>query len=89
MTRVTRFDLRLDAEEVDRLSRAASLTGISMTDFVRNAAKEKARILLERASRVMLSERDFLAFNAAINGAFAPNMALQEAITTAGQVKRA
>ena len=89
MTEVTRFDLRLDAEEVDRLSRAASLTGTNMADFVRYAAKEKGRILLERASRVTLSERDFLAFNAAINGAFAPNMALQEAIKTAGQVKRA
>jgi uncharacterized protein (DUF1778 family) len=89
MAKVTPFDLALNAEEENLLSRAASLTGTTMADFVRNAAKEKARILLERASRVTLSERDFLAFNAAINGAFAPNLALQEAITTAGQVKRA
>jgi len=34
-------------------------------------------------------KRDFLAFNEAINGAFAPNLTLQGALKAAGQVKRA
>lgn len=88
MTIAARFDLKLDAEDKDLLARAASLMGTTMAGFVRSAAKEKAHTLLEQESRVALSKRDFLAFNAAINGAFAPNVALQGAIIAATKVKR-
>ena len=84
-----RFNLKLDAEEKEILSRAASLKGTAMAGFVRSAAKEKAQTLLEQESRVTLSKRDFLAFNAAIHGAFAPNPALQGALKAAATVKRA
>jgi uncharacterized protein (DUF1778 family) len=63
--------------------------GTTMAGFVRTAAKEKAHILLEQSSRVMLSNRDFSAFNAAIQGAFNPNPALQAALTVAAKVRRA
>lgn len=89
MTTVTRFDLKLDAEDKELLSRAASLMGTTMADFVRSAAREKAHILQEQESRVTLSKRDFLAFNAAIHGAFSPNQALQGALKAAAKVKRA
>jgi uncharacterized protein (DUF1778 family) len=89
MTVAARFDLKLDADDKDLLARAASLMGTTMAGFVRSAAKEKAQALLEQESRVMLSKRDFLAFNAAIQGAFSPNPALQEAIQAAAKVKRA
>jgi uncharacterized protein (DUF1778 family) len=71
-----RFDLKLDAAEKDLLAKAATLMGTTMAGFVRSAAKEKAQTMLEQESRVTLSKRDFLAFNTAINGAFAPNAAL-------------
>lgn len=89
MTAAARFDLKLDANDKDLLARAASLMGTTMAGFVRSAAKEKAQTLLEQESRVNLSKRDFLAFNAAINGAFAPNAALKSAIKAAAKVKRA
>jgi uncharacterized protein (DUF1778 family) len=89
MTAAARFDLKLDADDKDLLARAASLMGTTMAGFVRSAAKEKAQTLLEQESRVMLSKRDFLAFNAAIGGAFAPNPALQAALEAAAKVKRA
>lgn len=89
MTTVARFDLKLDAQDKDLLSRAASLMGTSMAGFVRSAAKEKAQTLLEQESRVVLTKRDFLAFNAAISGAFSPNPALQAALAAASKVKRA
>ena len=89
MTAVARFDLKLDAEDKDLLARAASLMGTTMAGFVRCAAKEKAQILLEQESRVSLSQCDFLALNAAIQGAFAPNSALQGALQAASRVKRA
>jgi len=89
MKAVARFDLKLDAEDKDLLSRAASLMGTTMAGFVRSAAKEKAQILLEQESRVRLTTRDFLAFNAAINGVFSPNPALKGALAAADKVKRA
>jgi len=89
MTSVARFDLKLDADDKELLSRAASLMGTNMAGFVRSAAKEKAQTLLEQESRLVLSKRDFLAFNAAINGAFSPNPALQDALAAVSKVKRA
>ena len=89
MTAIARFDLKLDADEKDLLSRAAILMGTTMAGFVRSAAKEKAQAILDQESRVMLTKRDFLALNAALNGAFNPNPALQGTLAAASQVKRA
>ncbi len=83
MTSRARFDLTMDADEKDVVSRAAALMGSTMAGFVRAAAKEKALILLDRESRVTLSKRDFAAFSKALNGAFAPNRALKSALTQA------
>lgn len=89
MATIARFDLKLDADDKDLLSRAATLMGTTMAGFVRSAAKEKAQILLEQESRVLMSQRDLVAFNVAISGAFAPNAALKDAIQAATKVKRA
>ena len=89
MTATARFDLKIDASDKDMLSRAASLMGTTMAGFVRAAAKEKAQNLLEQELRVTLTQRDFLAFNAVINGVFSPNPALQDALKAAAKVKRA
>ena len=89
MPTTARFDLKLDADDKDLLSRAASLMGTTMAGFVRSAAKEKAQTLLEQESRVSLSKRDFADFQTAISGAFTPSSALQKAIKSASKVKRA
>ena len=90
MTARARFDLTMDAEEKDIVSRAAALMGATMAGFVRAAAKEKALVLLDRESRVTLSKRDFAAFSKALNGAFTPNRALKGALADAkAQVRRA
>lgn len=84
-----RFELKMDAEEKDVVSRAAALMGTTMAAFVRTAAKEKARELLDRESRITMTARDFQAFTAALDEAFMPNAALQNAMSTARKVKRA
>jgi uncharacterized protein (DUF1778 family) len=89
MAIAARFDLTFDPLDKDLLARAASLMGTTMAGFVRSAAKEKAQILLDQASRVTLSERDFAAFNAAVSSAFTPNPALEKALLAAAKVKRA
>ncbi|MCL2524024.1 MAG: DUF1778 domain-containing protein [Betaproteobacteria bacterium] len=88
MTTTTRFDLKMDAEDKNVIARAAALMGTTMAGFVRWAAKEKAQQLLERESRITLSRQDFTAFTAALERAFAPNEALRNAITQAGEKVR-
>jgi len=89
MTAVARFDLTMDASDKDVVSRAAALMGTTMASFVRTAAKEKARELLDRESRITMTARDFAAFTQALNGAFQPNAALQKAMGAARKIKRA
>jgi uncharacterized protein (DUF1778 family) len=89
MPTVARFDLTMDVEEKDVVSRAAALMGTTMAAFVRTAAKEKAREVLDRESRITMTAQDFHAFTMALNEAFTPNAALQNAMSVARGVKRA
>ena len=90
MTAAARFDLKMDAEEKAIVAKAAALMGTTMAGFVRVAAKEKAQLLLERETRLSLTERDFNAFARALDSAFTPNPALKAALTLARRkVRRA
>jgi len=90
MTSTARFDLKMDADEKTIVAKAAALMGTTMAGFVRAAAKEKAQALLDREARLTLTARDFRAFALALDSAFAPTPALQEALTEARQkVRRA
>ena len=74
MTAATaRFDLKLKNDEKKLFSEAAALMGTTTAGFVRAAAKEKARALLEQETRVSMSARDFARFAAALDKPFAPN----------------
>jgi uncharacterized protein (DUF1778 family) len=90
MPATDRFDLKMDADEKNLVSRAAALMGTTMAGFVRAAAKEKAVALLDRESRVTLSKRDFAALTLALDGAFTPNRAPKGALAKAAdKVRRA
>ena len=89
MTTAARLGLKLDAQDKDLFARAATLTGTTMAEFLRSAAKEKAQSLMELPSRVTLSQDDFAAINTAIAGAFTPNVALQKALASGAKVPRA
>lgn len=89
MPAAARFDLKMDVDEKEVVSRAAALVGTTMAAFVRAAAKEKARELLDRESRITMSAQDFQQFTVALNEAFTPNAALQNAMSAAREVKRA
>ena len=89
-TSTARFDLKLDPGEKKIVARAAALMGTTMAGFVRAAAKEKAQALLEREPRIVLGERDFAHFAAAVSGPFEPNPALAHALKEARRkVRRA
>ncbi len=83
MESATRFDLKLDRDEKDLFAEAAALMGTTMAGFVRTAAKEKARALIEQERRINLSNQDFAAVTAAVERAFEPNEALRRAIESA------
>ena len=89
MSAAARFDLKMDVDEKEVVSRAAALVGTTMAAFVRAAAKEKARELLDRESRITMSAQDFQDFTMALNGAFTPNAALQDAMSAAREVRHA
>ena len=89
MPAVARFDLKMDAEKRILFLALLPLMGTTMAAFVRMAAKEKARELLDRESRITMTAQDFQAFTAALSGAFMPNAALQNAMNAAREVKRA
>ncbi len=78
-----RVHLELDRDDEDLFAEAAALMGITMAGFVRIAAKEKARALIEQQRRINLSNRDFAAVTAAVERAFEPNEALRRAIQSA------
>lgn len=81
MSSAARFELKMDSAEKNAVARAAALLGTTMAGFVRSAAREKAQGLLERDSRVRLSQRDFAEFSRALDCAFSPNPALKQALT--------
>ena len=83
MSTSARFDLKLDKKDKDLFSQAATLMGTTMAGFVRAAAKEKARSVIEQESRLTLSMRDFRSFSDALDNAFTPNESLQEALVEA------
>ncbi len=90
MTATARFDLKLEKDEKDLFSRAAVLMGTTTAGFVRAAAKEKARALLEQETRLAMSARDFTKFSAALDKAFTPNKTLKDALKGARRsVRRA
>jgi uncharacterized protein (DUF1778 family) len=53
-----RFAMRIPQAEKARLMRAAALEHLALKDFMLRTALEAADAVLERAERVVLSERD-------------------------------
>ena len=90
MTTSARFDLKLDPADKELLARASTLTGTTMAGFVRAAARARAQEVIDRETRLNMSQRDLVALSAALEKAFEPNPALKEAIAAARHhVKRA
>jgi uncharacterized protein (DUF1778 family) len=84
-----RLDLKMEHDEKAILARGAAIMGTSVSAFVRAAAKEKAADLIERESRITMTNADFVAFAAAINRPFKPSAAVTKTLKAAAAVKRA
>ena len=53
-----RIELRIDAAAKAKLTRAAALQHVDLTAFILRAALPAAENVIERAERIVLSERD-------------------------------
>jgi uncharacterized protein (DUF1778 family) len=90
MTPAARINFRIDAEQKALASKAAATMGMTLAEFVRWAALEKAQEVLGRETRITLTESDFAAFAHALDAEFLPNQALKGALTQVRrQVRRA
>jgi uncharacterized protein (DUF1778 family) len=62
-----RLNFRLDARIKQRAEDAAALLGQDLSTFAESALDEKAQAVIERAERLVLSERDFARFVDSLN----------------------
>lgn len=66
ISKVYRFDARLDEDQKTLIQRAADLEGRTMTDFVLHSAKIAAEHTIQERAMLILSARDTEAFVSAI-----------------------
>ena len=86
-TALDRIDLRLGSDDKGMLQLAASYEGVSLAAFIRKAALEVARSVVERNERLTLSREDARKIIAALNQPFAPNQALMKAMKAAETIE--
>lgn len=71
-----RLDLKRSAADKQLLAQAAAIEGLSRAALVRLAARQSAAEAIPRERQLLLSQRAFTAFHAAIGQAFAANTEL-------------
>ena len=80
--REARLNVRLRPDLKDRIEKAASISGKSITDFAVTTLVETADEILERHQIAQLSDRDRDIFLAIIDRAAKPNARLKRAAKT-------
>lgn len=87
-TASARLDLRLNAADKARISRAADLRGVPLATFVRQAVLREAESVMASALAVELSPDESRRFLAALDEPFKPNDRLQKAMEDAARLTR-
>lgn len=87
-TATARLDLRLDANDKERINRAAALRGVATSAFVRDAVLREADNAIAADAVVTLSADESRRFLAALDGPFKPNDRLKKAMEDAARIKR-
>ena len=74
------IEMRIRPSDKERIARAAELTGVKLTTFVRASAAREAERIVREYRMTTLSERDRLAVLEALDNPPAPTRAAQEAV---------
>ncbi|MDN5873471.1 MAG: DUF1778 domain-containing protein [Sinobacteraceae bacterium] len=80
MTATARLDLRMDAQDKDKITHAAELRGIPVATFVRLAALRAAEAVATEANTLALSPAETKRLLAALDKPFKPSARLQHAL---------
>ena len=74
------IEMRVRPSDKDRFSRAAELTGVKLTTFVRASAAREAERILREHQTTTLSERDRQALLEALDNPPTPTRAARDAV---------
>ncbi|KHS74031.1 hypothetical protein QT13_05420 [Pectobacterium brasiliense] len=88
MTTTARLDLRLNAHDKERITKAAALRGIAVSAFVRDAVLREADTAIAADTAVTLSEQESRRFLAALNQPFMSNDRLHKAMEEAANLMK-
>lgn len=88
-TTTARLDLRLGANDKDRIAKAAALRGMAVSAFVRDAVLREADTAIAANAAVTLSELETQRFLAALDAPLRPNARLQQAMDAAAKLTHA
>jgi uncharacterized protein (DUF1778 family) len=77
-----RLDLRLNAADKARISRAANIRGIPVSIFVRDAILREAEHVMTAELSVTLSAQESRRFLRALDAPFKPNAKLKKALAS-------
>lgn len=83
-----RLDLRMNARDKDRITRAAALRGVPVSAFVRDAVLREADAAMAAELTATLSPAESRRFLAALDKPFKPNARLKKAMADAAQLAR-
>lgn len=87
MTATARLDLRMDAQDKDKIAHAADLRGVPVATFVRDAALHEAGQVMASALTVTLSRAESRHFLDVIDEPFKPNAKLKRAMADAARLE--
>ncbi len=88
-TTTARLDLRLGANDKDRIAKAAALRGMAVSAFVRDAVLREAETAIAANAAVTLSAQETQRFLAALDAPLRPNARLQGAMDAAAKLTHA
>jgi uncharacterized protein (DUF1778 family) len=77
---MTRFDFRIEPTRKEMIEQAASLLGMSLTQFAKTALIDRAQEVVRQHTATVLSDRDRDIFLAALDADIKPNVAARRAI---------
>lgn len=75
-----RINLRTNAETKNLLARAASLRGMSLSNFLLEAAQQLAQEVVKEHEQILLSPKDWKRFALILDDDKPPNAKLQKAM---------
>jgi uncharacterized protein (DUF1778 family) len=76
---LTRFDFRIEPARKELIEQAASLLGMSLTQFAKTAMIDRAQEVVRQRTVTVLSDRDRDIFLAALDADVKPNAAARRA----------